>query len=79
MAVRNQHVRQSSSEVYKTINGQRYAFYPYSWDVSKAKLRYVATKAAQGKIALPSKAQEYYGIIHVFVKPDNTLATTEGN
>ncbi len=51
MSVRNNHVRQSSPYVYKTIDGVTYQFSGAAW-VYKTKVRYIANKAALGKIKL---------------------------
>ena len=51
MAVRNQHVRQSSRYIYKDINGVRYQFSGEAF-VDKTRVRNVANKVASGKLAI---------------------------
>jgi hypothetical protein len=77
MAVRNSHARHESLVTRVTLDGKKYSVYSANWQVDRAKRYYVANKLKQGKLDIPSNAQEYYGYTILYATLDNKLSATE--
>jgi len=73
MAVRNSHVRQSTKEVYATLDGKKYSLTAENWNVNMNKVRYAAKKLEQGKLSIPVDAQVYYTITHLQVTEEGKV------